>query len=135
MLTLARAALGAIELHGAGDWEECQLLTVYLIRLHTQLQSSELPTMAETSMWGKNSQCAIKFQWTKPPIRESSVSPQRESASPRGEGITFYGGDLFLSFLCTGPSGSIFQSIGLWARMVNTLAAYRVCISSHYGPI
>jgi hypothetical protein len=34
VLTLARAAPGAIALHGAGGWEEGLLLTAYLIRLH-----------------------------------------------------------------------------------------------------
>ena len=34
VLTLARAAPGAIALHGAGAWEEGLLLSAYLIRLH-----------------------------------------------------------------------------------------------------
>ena len=34
VLTLARAAPGAIALHGAGGWEEGLLLSAYLIRLH-----------------------------------------------------------------------------------------------------
>ena len=34
VLTLARAAPGAIALHGAGGWEEGLLLSAYLIRMH-----------------------------------------------------------------------------------------------------
>ena len=34
VLTLARAAPGAIALHGSGGWEEGLLLSAYLIRLH-----------------------------------------------------------------------------------------------------
>jgi hypothetical protein len=35
LLTLARAAPGAIALHGAGGWEEGLLLAAYLVRLHS----------------------------------------------------------------------------------------------------
>jgi hypothetical protein len=35
LLTLARAAPGAIALHGVGGWEEGLLLTTYLVRLHS----------------------------------------------------------------------------------------------------
>ncbi len=34
LITLARAAPGAIALHGSGEWEEGLLLSAYLIRLH-----------------------------------------------------------------------------------------------------
>jgi hypothetical protein len=35
LLTLARAAPGAIALHGVGGWEEGLLLAIYLVRLHS----------------------------------------------------------------------------------------------------